>query len=88
MDSTAERVWVNPSLQAQTRSGLHRGTMIDSGLPDKSVHLKGPRSGRMSLAGPFKARTRLCLKIPSRQRRMSSSVADATLFLLPILCRP
>jgi hypothetical protein len=49
---------------------------------------KGPHSGQMNLAGPFKARTILCMKMPSRQRRMSSIVADATHCLLPILCRP
>jgi hypothetical protein len=50
--------------------------------------IEGPRSGRLNLAGPFKARTSMCMEIPSRQRRWSSSVADATPCLLPILCRP
>jgi hypothetical protein len=50
----------------------------------RAADSKRPRSGRMNLAGPFKARTGLCLKIPSRQRRMSSIVADATHCLPPI----
>jgi hypothetical protein len=42
----------------------------------RAVNAKGPRSGRMNSAGPFKARTGMYMQIPSRQRRMSSSVAD------------
>jgi hypothetical protein len=54
----------------------------------RTANTKGPHSGQMNLAGPFKARTNLCMKMPSRQRRMSSSVADAMQSLLFILCQP
>jgi hypothetical protein len=32
----------------------------------RAANTKGPRSGQMNLAGPFKARTNLSMKMPSR----------------------
>ena len=42
-----------------------------------------PRSGIVKVAGPFKARTEAGEGVPSRQRRLNSSVADATRFSVP-----